>query len=256
MLRYIDFGCFEIPSYGLFLCSAVFLTAFFVIKKVKKCGISFENMIIIAAVSVGSALLGGGFLYIAVTYSPGQIIGYIMSADFSFLFNTGIVFFGGLLGGISGGLVCSKILGIKYEQLESAAVPYLPLGYAFGRIGCILAGCCYGFEYHGVFAVNNEFAPYDSCFPVQAVEALMNLLIMCVLLKADGKNFFRGRLLRFYLILYSAVRFVTEFFRGDTIRGIYMGLSLSQWIAVIIISVNAVWFLCKKLYCKIRKSIV
>lgn len=246
LCRYIPFFGVSVPSYGLLLCVAVFTVGFLVLRQAKEVEISFEDMIIFQAVSIGAALCGGVILYLFITYSPQQLLTYVRRGDFSFLRSSGLVFYGGLIGGIFGALLSAKYLRITIERLEKIVVPYLPLGHAIGRMGCLMAGCCYGFEYHGIFAVQNPFAAYESCFPVQALEAVLNLVVMLILHFAAKKPAYRYRLLCLYLKLYAAVRFFTEFFRADIIRGSYFCFSTSQWISILL-------FLCSLLYGILQK---
>ena len=143
MYPMIEFFGRKIPTYGLCLIFAftiVILLGYFRARKKYK-PIAIEDMITIGAIVLGFALTGGYLLYIFVTY---PVIQLILSGDFSFIFNGGIVFYGGLLGGIIGAFVGLKIFKIAPENLEVSVVPFIPLGHALGRVGCALAGCCYG----------------------------------------------------------------------------------------------------------------
>ncbi len=234
MCRYINLLYFSIPSYGLLLCTAFFVTGFFILQRAKSLNILFEDMIIIMAVSIGTSIIFGELLYILVTYTPEQIMKNIMTANFSFLKHSGLVFYGGLIGGILGALSGAALLHTDIKQLELAAEPILPLGYSIGRIGCIMAGCCYGFEYSGIFAVRNIYTG-GTYFPVQIIDIVFNLIIMHCLFIMSRKKIHKYALLCFYLEAYSAARFFLEFFRGDSIRGSYLFFSTSQWIALMIL---------------------
>lgn len=225
----------NIPFYGVCITIAVMLCASLSIVKAHKFKLMLENMLIIIASSVGTGLFSGGLLYIMATYSIEEIYRDIINADFSFITNGGLVFYGGLLGGIFGALISAKYLNVKIEILEKCVVPYIPLGHAIGRVGCLMAGCCYGFEYDGIFSVKNKvYFSTITYFPIQAVEAVLNLLIMQILLLYVKKERLRYNVLFCYLINYSIMRFCIEFFRGDKERGIFMIFSTSQWISIFI----------------------
>lgn len=235
MYPYINFLGLHIPSYGLCACAAVFLSAVFVFLKARKANINFYDLIIVIAVSIGCAMLGGIFLYIFVTYDFATLLKQIATRNPQFLKNPGIVFYGGLLGGIAGGIITSKILKIQIEIVEVCVVPYIPLGHAVGRMGCLLAGCCYGLPYNGIFAVSTTFdANGITHFPIQAVEALLNLLLMKILLLYTKKARKKYNVLSLYFIMYSFLRFCLEFFRNDSIRGKFLLFSTSQWISLMI----------------------
>ena len=254
MHAFINIFGLNIPSYGLCLASALVLCSFLIIRSAKKVGICFEDTIIIITATLGTAIVGAKLLYIIVSFTPAQILGYIRNFDFSFIMNSGIVFYGGLIGGILGAWISCKLLKVKFSDFGYCAVPYIPLGHAIGRIGCLLAGCCHGFEYYGLCAVKSEIlADGKMYFPIQAVEAVMNIIIMVILLlyrkkigKRDASN---HGLLTLYLILYSIMRFTNEFFRGDSVRGVFI-FSTSQWISIALF----VACIAAKIYYKKKKN--
>ncbi len=157
------------------------------------------------------------------------------------LLDTGIVYYGGLLGLIGTYTFCVKR---RNSHLDIHAIDVLsvcfPLFHAIARIGCFLSGCCYGKIYQGILAVNYTVV-IEGCidinprFPVQIVEAVFELLVFFYLLtllkKKEWKN---KKLLLRYLTVYSVGRFFLEFLRGDIRRGLIYGVSFSQCISVLI----------------------
>lgn len=235
MCPFIHIFSLQIPMYGVCMTVAFFLVAFIAIKKAKD--VPYENIVVIAAMTLGAALLGGKLLYLIVSYSPKEIISYIKDGDMSFLFDGGLVFYGGLFFGIGGAYLGGVISQTKLSELEGAIVPYVPLGHAIGRIGCFCAGCCRGVEYSGFPAVHYKQSLYGlhpdvGYFPVQLLEAFLDLVIMMILIKESEKQFKKYTLLIKYLFLYSVMRFATEFLRGDSVRGYILWLSTSQWISL------------------------
>jgi phosphatidylglycerol:prolipoprotein diacylglycerol transferase len=155
--------------------------------------------------------------------------------------NTGIVFYGGLIGFISSFLLICKIRNkeINYGVLDIVAV-CIPLFHFWGRLGCFFGGCCFGIENHSAFSVSytvniKDEAVTSSRFPVQLLEAGMNLFIFTVLMNLLLKQKFKENLLIIYMFIYAAMRIVLEFFRGDLIRGVWNGVSFSQIVSIIII---------------------
>ena len=80
-------------------------------------------------------------------------------------------------------------------------------------------------------------------FPTQIVESICNLLIFVILTITYKKYIGTYKTVGLYCILYSIVRFILEFFRGDLIRGIYLGLSTSQWISIALLILGLVIFI-------------
>ena len=124
-------------------------------------------------------------------------------------------------------------------------IPSVALALGFGRIGCFLAGCCYGKEtdsWLGVVFTNSDFAPNGvKVLPTQLFMAGGDILLMAVLLWYAAKRPLRGRTSALYLILYSIGRFAIEFLRNDD-RGTVGMLSTSQFIAIFTFVVGLVGF--------------
>lgn len=246
MYPYISFGSFSVPTYGLMMTVGVFLCSFLILLKAKRLGVGNEEMIVVISVTMGIAILGAGSLYILVSYSIREIVQNVFRGDFTFLKNGGLVFYGGLAGGIAGSVIASKWQKLDIKKVEQCIVPVLPLGHAVGRIGCLLAGCCHGLEYSGPLAVKSLLVSAEKTyFPIQALEALLNLGIFVLILRYAKIKRPAYHILCHYLLLYSILRFVLEFYRGDLIRGGFLIFSTSQWISIAIFSVS-IFGLCIK----------
>lgn len=246
MYPYIKVFSIHIPTYGLCVCLAVILCAVLSFKKAKKMMVDTNDLLIVFAVSIGVGMFGGNLLYNLVTYDIKTLWGIIISGQISLLQKTGTVFYGGLIGGAFAAIITSKLLKMQIGKLEMCVVPYIPLGHAIGRIGCLLAGCCYGFPYHGIFAVSTKLYPGGGAFfPIQCVEAIFNLLITGVLLLYAKRRRRDFSITSLYIILYSALRFFLEFFRGDDIRGNFYIFSTSQWISLILFLISLIFYFTK-----------
>ena len=161
---------------------------------------------------------------------------------------TGITWYGMLLGGLSS-LALFHTLGNKIfvkkkgevlfkasrrDYLNTAA-PGMALAHFFGRIGCFLAGCCYGVvgNFLGINYPNaNTHGAYPR-FAVQLIEAGFLMAIFLVLMLVKNKRVQDNRLY-FYLGVYAVIRFVLEFFRGDFRGGLFrfLGLSPAQFVSI------------------------
>jgi len=147
------------------------------------------------------------------------------------------VFYGGVIGGILGLFVARWIAKINLEVFTDILVPCLPLGQAFGRVGCFCAGCCYGIPYAGIGSIRFPesvlgLSPDVPVFPIQPLCSLFNLLLFIALLFLSRRIRGQYRLLQVYLVAYAVGRFFLEFLRGDAIRASLWGLSTSQWISL------------------------
>jgi len=126
----------------------------------------------------------------------------------------GLVFLGGLLGGVGGALAFTRAYGLALLSVAEAAAPGIAFGHALGRVGCLMGGCCYGRPWEGssVLAVELSGAARH---PVQLYEALLLVLLGGFLMGWSRFATRRGAVFAAYLIGYGALRIVTEFYRGD-----------------------------------------
>lgn len=251
MYPFIDIGGHSIGTYGLCMLTGLFLAGFFSYQKGKANGLLMEDLFIIGAFALGCAIICGGGMYIFVTYPIAQIIQFIQQRDFRFL-SSGIVFYGGLIGGILGAFLGIRTAKCPLTLIEHSVVPFIPLGHAIGRIGCVFAGCCHGFSYEGLLALYYPHAvsgvsPNQGYFPVQPLEAILNIGISLILLRLEKKCTKALSLLLSYLSMYAVCRFGLEFFRGDIIRGSWLGLSTSQWISIVLFLFCIVFFIVRRI---------
>jgi phosphatidylglycerol:prolipoprotein diacylglycerol transferase len=149
------------------------------------------------------------------------------------------VFYGGLIGAVLATVVLLRRKKISFWTFADAAAPSVALGQAFGRVGCFLAGCCWGRECALPWAVTftspvareNVGVPLGvPLHPTQVYEAL-GTLVLCVLLVRFERRAFSGETFARYVVGYALLRGTIEFFRGDP-RGEVLGvMSTSQFIA-------------------------
>lgn len=169
----------------------------------------------------------------------------------------GLVFYGGLIAAIAGYFAWCIVKRESFTALSDHMCTVVPLGHAFGRIGCFFFGCCYGRRSECALAVHfpvhspawyaqleaGEIAPDAphalGVLPTQLVEAAALLAIFALLavLYARLKDR-RGFLTGLYLALYALVRFGIEYLRGDP-RAEVGPLSIAQTISVCMFALGA-----------------
>ncbi|MBC8103275.1 MAG: prolipoprotein diacylglyceryl transferase [Cytophagales bacterium] len=135
------------------------------------------------------------------------------------IWDGGMAFYGGLLGGILAGVLTCRAKGMRVADMADLAAPSLALGYLFGRIGCFLNGCCYGGSCDLPWAVrfpDEHFAGglTPPSHPAQLYSALAGLLIFLLLLPLENRRQFRGQIMYVFLFLYGLYRFAIEIVRA------------------------------------------
>ena len=191
---------------------------------------------------------------------------YNMLAEgvFSIDSKTGSTFYGGLIGGVVAFIAIYFIWGKfkfdddTYKKEFSGVVNVAPaaitLAHSIGRIGCLMAGCCYGSRTESWCGITMKSLGYK-VIPTQLFEALFLLLLFLVIAyRIYGKKNFN---MPIYMVGYGFWRFFVEFLRADD-RGetIVSFLSPSQLIAIIMMIAGvALFFLQKRLLAK-QSSVV
>ncbi len=147
------------------------------------------------------------------------------------------------------------VTAVLLRLLHQPVLPYLDvmmlglgLFLGFGRIGCLMVGCCHGRPHNCGITYRKEhsaagFTPYFvgvRLFPIQAIESLWVLFIVLVgtVLVLDGYP--PGEALAWYVIAYGIGRFCFEFMRGDPDRLYLLTFSEAQWTSLILMSM-VIW---------------
>lgn len=176
------------------------------------------------------AWIGAKIFYLI--FSSHNFFYRYLYADY-FWFGGGFVFYGGLIFGT----IFYLIYSLKFKrfnfQKSFLLVPGLVFGHAVGRVGCFLAGCCYGAHCRLAWAVKVSGEPRH---PVQLYEAIALFTIGFLTLNWIKVKKTNINILTNYILIYSVVRFCMEYFRGDEVRGIFYSLlSSSQLISLTLI---------------------
>jgi len=236
MQVYINIFGRQIPSYGLMIVTGLIVAnviGFFIQRKNKR---EFEDLLLIEAFCLAGGFGGAKLLYLIVSWNDIDW-GQAFSSFDNFLqfLGAGFVFYGGLIGGLVTLLIANKYLKLDGGFYFYHYIFLIPLIHGFGRIGCFLAGCCYGIPYDGPLAVifpEGSFALHGvKLFPVQIVEAICLLIISMTVMFFTYVVKFKYNT-ELYIILYAILRFFLEDYRFDADRGIYFGLSTSKWISI------------------------
>ena len=231
MLPCLSFFSLSVPTYGLCAVLGLLLGFALAALRVRRAGLSAEALLQTVGIVLLGVLLGGKLLYLAVTFTPPSLLTVLRAGDLTPLFGGGMVYYGGLLGGLLALPPGARFAGVKPAPYLSAALPSIPLAHAVGRVGCYLAGCCYGFPYGGPLSQIPADASLGTAFPVPLAEAAGEL-VLCAALVLLGRR--RTLTLPTYLAPYAVLRFLLEFLRGDEGRGVWL-LSTSQWISLFIL---------------------
>ena len=236
-------GNFGVPAMGVCILVGAILAVFLSWLLRKESSLDWNGEVVDAIIwAVLLGFVGMKLLYWIVT--PNEFIDAIKHGRILELLTTGMVFYGGLAGGILGIFICSRKKKRSFFEFSDLMAPCFCVAHACGRIGCLLVGCCAGVEpgdpvlfgaatYHGACAFT--YADGHQHLPVPLMEAIFLLLLCVALILILKKAKKLGTVTGWYLVLYAIWRFVIESFRGDAERGIYGLFSTSQWISFAIL---------------------
>ena len=222
----LEIGDFRIPGYGFFIALGLVLcvlTLYYLIKKNGMPEAIFDTYFTVAIIAIA---LGFGFAM-------------LFQAFYEFL-DTGVFRFGGLtvMGGLIGGagtFIAYVFLVMKNKKTKQAfwdiadfAAACICLAHSFGRIGCLMAGCCYGMEEEGIWSITFTYGAGAGVprIPTQLFEALFLFLMFLIFMVYNQKKTKRGYGIAFYAISYGIWRFFIEYLRDDY-RGGVSGALLS-----------------------------
>ena len=207
-----------------------------------------KSDIFLASIMAGIGLIVGAKIVFMISVIPDYINHWdIVTSDIPyaiFYALSGFVFYGGLIGVILMLLLYCRHLELDFGSFMNVVAPVIPFIHGLGRVGCFFGGCCYGIEYHGPLSVQFPDNPFVEDlnlvprFPIQLLEAAINIVIFIILYQISKKPRKPGFMLGLYLITYAIIRFSLEFLRGDVERGFFLNVSTSQWISLILIPIG------------------
>lgn len=240
-------GHFTVGTYGLFYAIGFLLALRLAVGYARRDDIPPGRIVDLGIVTLIAGFVGAKVLLYVLDAgyylrNPMQMLYSLRSAG---------VFYGGF-----GLALLAALWYIRRHQLPlgkvcDLAAPALALGQGIGRIGCFMAGCCYGTPCDLPWAVTftdaRSFeltgAPLGvALHPTQLYHALANFFVLAVTMLAMRKRRFDGQVFWIYILMYAVLRATVEMFRGDTARGLFFGgtLSTSQLIALPAIALAAV----------------
>jgi phosphatidylglycerol:prolipoprotein diacylglycerol transferase len=259
----------ELPiySYGALLAIGFIVAAWVARRHARRIG---EDPRIVGGVWIGLVLasLGGARLLFVVT-NPARFVPICRAAIASGptsrvlaactqalrLWEGGdLVFYGGAIGCLVFLAWYTRRHGLGFARVLDLLIPSVALGHAFGRVGCFLAGCCYGAPSDGPWAVRfgrdslafaqlvaaGKLAPEAApppLHPVQLYEAAGELALFFALARLLPRRRYDGQAFVAWLAGYGLLRFALEFLRGDDERRYLLPhLSTSQSLALVAIA--------------------
>ncbi len=267
MYRWISIGDFHLHTYGIMQAIAFITVVFLMIKEGERLKIDKDIIYDFIFYIIIGEIIGARIWFVVENwslfkYSPEDIIK---------IWQGGLTFYGGFIGGVIGGLLYIKIKKLNFNTFADLVGTYLPIGIGIGRIGCFLNGCCYG-------KVCSWGLPYPTkqsppayieqlqkglidpsaqftlpVIPTQLISTTdMLITFFLIYFYKKSKYYIKGTVFPVFLILYGIHRFFIDFLREYTGNALILKIiTLSQFTSIILIIIGIIWYY--KLY-KIKKQ--
>jgi phosphatidylglycerol:prolipoprotein diacylglycerol transferase len=214
---------------------------------------------------VAGGLLGARLFHVALNwehYSPFGERGVAALLGVFALWEGGLVFFGAFVAALIVAAVYCRVHKLPILAFMDLAMPGLIAGQAFGRLGCLMRGCCFGKVCHDPWAL--RFPPESQVYqdqvsldlvqpdavlslpvyPTQLFAALGAALVAAILYAYWPRRRYDGQVVGLGLILAAVERFFEEFLRGDVPAGfpaLSASLTIGQWFSLGLLVVGAAW---------------
>jgi phosphatidylglycerol---prolipoprotein diacylglyceryl transferase len=233
VLPEIDIFGFELQTFGLMLALALVSSGVLAAKRLKELGLPVDWVYEMMFCAGAGGIAGAKLWYV------------VEKGDFGSLFSgTGLVFYGGAIGGALAVMAYARYRGFLDYRLFDMGAPGLAIGYAVGRLGCQLAGDGdYGIPSDLPWAMSypdGTVPTTDKVHPTPIYEFLVMSAVTWWLWSRRDKAR-PGTLIGWWALLAGIERFLVEFIRrNDDIAGPF---SLAQFVSVVMIVAGAWWLL-------------
>ncbi len=230
-------GPLTIHTYGLFVALGFTVGLLVMIRLGRTEGIGSQQIMDVGFIIILWAVIGSRLTYALINFSY-----YITHPiDIFKVWQGGLVFSGGLIGVVLGMSWYIRRHHLSILKIGDLCGPAASIGESIGRIGCFMAGCCYGqptdVKWGIVFTHPQSLAPLNiGLHPTQIYHSLSDLIIFVVLMVLHARKKYEGQVFLWFLILHSVARLFIERFRGDD-RGMIPGtdMSATQLVTILIL---------------------
>ncbi len=246
--KLITIGDFFLPSYGFFVAMGFLAGLWMAARLARRQQLNPDLVVNLSVYCALTGVLGGKLLMVLF-----DLDFYLSNPSELFSMSTlraGGVFYGGLVLALVVAVFYMRRVKLPGWPTADALAPGVALGHAIGRIGCFMAGCCWGSECHLPWAVTFTRSETHEMFgtplnvplhPAQLYQSAAEALTFAILYWRFSKPHAPGSILGTYLMLTSTSRFLIEFGRFHEQALPFGGpLSNGQWISLILFAVGAI----------------
>jgi phosphatidylglycerol:prolipoprotein diacylglycerol transferase len=225
-----------IKSYGFMLALSFLVGIWVAVRRGRRVGVAPETIYDLSFVILISSLVGVRLSYVLTHLDQfaGQWLQIFAITE------GGLTLYGGIILALAAGWFFCRRRDLPYLLAADLMIPSVALGIGITRIGCFLAGCCYGEPCDLPWAVRfPEGSPPVNHFghvpvhPAQLYSSLGGFLVFGLLLLWERHRWRRGDTMGRFLLLYGIHRFLVDFTRYyEPSQTMLFGWSNNQWLSV------------------------
>ena len=209
-------GSLPVRWYGVMMALAFLAGLWTATRRARRVNVSGDIIADVTLWLMAGSIIGARLVYVT-TYWKQEFADQPFSEVFM-IQHGGLVYYGGLIGATMAGAIYLTWKKLPVWKIADILAPSIALGSVFGRIGCLLNGCCYGRACDLPWAIHFP-ADHEThgvgVHPTEIYDALLNLMLYVFLAWLFRRKKFDGQIFAFYLIGYALCRFTVELFRGD-----------------------------------------
>ena len=240
--RAFHLGPLTIHGYGVMIALAFLAGLWTAARRARRENISSECIGDVVLWLMVGGILGARIVYV-MTYWKDEFAGQPLSEIFM-IQHGGLVYYGSFIGATIAGFIYIRWKKLPFFKIADVLAPSIALGNVFGRIGCLLNGCCYGRVCSLPWAIRFPSGHPTGGLPVHPTEiydALDNFILYLLLAWLFRRKKFDGEVFVTYLVGYAITRAVMEYFRGDYPPDqIHLGLTPGELISIPVFIVGLV----------------
>ena len=229
-----NFGSLPVRWYGVMMACAFLAGLWTATRRARLVNVHGDIIADVTLWLMSGGIIGARIAYVT-TYWKQEFADQPFR-EFFMIQHGGLVYYGGLIGAALAGIIYLAWKKLPVWKIADILAPSIALGSVFGRIGCLLNGCCYGRACDLPWAIHFP-ADHEThgvgVHPTEIYDALLNLILYVFLAWLFRRKKFDGQIFATYLIVYAIFRSIAEYFRGDyPTDHVHAGLTSAQLVSV------------------------
>lgn len=240
----IQLGGLSVHWYGVLVALGFLAGLWTASRRAPRDGLPAERIADLGPWLIVGAILGARLLYV-ISYWNQAFAGKAWYEPLM-IQKGGLVYYGGLIGAALATILFARLKRLPLWPLADVLAPSISLGQMFGRLGCLMNGCCFGRACDLPWAIRypagHETAG-QAVHPTQVYEAGLSLALYGALALLHRRKKFDGQVFAAYLLGYAVVRTVVELFRGDYRALAFGWMTPAHWISAgILVAGLVLWW--------------